>query len=61
MSQSDFTAVLEQYLQLSGRPCDRGELLEFVEDCWPLIWSNPDVRAWARQYFEVTEPAPVER
>jgi hypothetical protein len=27
----------------TGRAFDRGELLEFVEDCWPLIWENPDV------------------
>jgi hypothetical protein len=56
MTQADFTIALEQELRLSGRPFDRGELLTFVADVWPLVDDDPDPARWAREFLESGRP-----
>jgi hypothetical protein len=51
MTQSDFTASLEQELRLQGLPFSRADLQEFVADAWPLILEDPDVMTWAREFL----------
>jgi hypothetical protein len=52
MTQADFTQALEQELQLCGRPFDRGDLLTFVADVWPLAEDDPDPVRWSREFLE---------
>jgi hypothetical protein len=57
MTPADFLPSLEQELQLLGVPHDRGELLAWIADAWPLIEDDPDVGRWAREYAEVRAEA----
>ena len=52
MSQADFTAALEQELQLHGVGFSRADLLEFVADVWPLAQENRDPAFWAREFID---------
>jgi hypothetical protein len=53
MTPAVFLLSLEQELQLLGVPHDRGELLAWIADAWPLIEDAPDVGRWAREYAQV--------
>ena len=52
MTQPDFTAALEQELQLRGVAFSRADLLAFVASAWPLIEDDPGVMFWAREFLE---------
>ncbi len=69
MTQADLVQALEGVLRFRGVPFDRGELLAFVEDVWPLAEDDPDPGRWAREFIaalqaasaseEVRTPCPV--
>jgi hypothetical protein len=52
MTREDFTAALEQALQLRAVGFSRAELLDFVASVWPLAEENPDVDFWAREFIK---------
>jgi hypothetical protein len=52
MSRDDFTAALEDQLRVRGISFSRAELLEFVEDVWPLAQDDPDPVQWADRFTE---------
>jgi hypothetical protein len=49
MAQADFTAGLEQELQLRGITLRQADLLTFVSAAWPLIKERPDPAFWVRE------------
>jgi hypothetical protein len=52
MTLPDFVAALEQELQLTGRPFDRGALLAFAESVYLLAEDEPgDVLRWAAEFL----------
>jgi len=52
MAAVDFIRTLETDLQRRGVPFDRGALLAFVADAWPLIEDDPeDVQRWAGEFL----------
>ncbi len=57
MNQADFTLALESELRLLGRPFDRGALLAFAADVWPLAEDDPDTGLWAREFLKGSEGA----
>jgi hypothetical protein len=52
MTREDFTAALEQALQLRAVGFSRAELLDFVASVWRLAEENPDADFWAREFIE---------
>lgn len=46
----EFLAAVERQPFLASRPAGRGELLAFLEACWPLVLEDPDPRRWADQF-----------
>ncbi len=51
MTRDEFTATLEQAVRLFG-PVDSGQLLTYVETCWPLIQCHPEADYWADRFTE---------
>lgn len=51
LTQSDFVAMLEAELSLTGVPFERRALLDFVAGTWPLVEDDPDAVAWAREFL----------
>jgi hypothetical protein len=52
MTQTEFVTVLEEELKLRGLAFSRAEVLEFVEDVWPLTKDDPDPVRWADRFVE---------
>ncbi len=57
MTRDDFTAMLENELQLLGVPFDRGQLLTFTEDVWPFAEDDSAPGLWAREFLKGSEGA----
>ncbi len=57
MTRDDFALALESELQLTGRPFDRGELLTWAADVWPLAEDDPDAGRWAREFLAASQAA----
>lgn len=47
-----FLRALEADLQFRHVPFDLGDLIIFVEACWPRIADAPDVLQWADRFQE---------
>jgi hypothetical protein len=52
MSRVDFAAALEEQLRIRAVSFSRADLLEFVEDVWPLAQDDPDPVPWAERFLE---------
>jgi hypothetical protein len=52
MNRLEFTDILEQHLQQSGRALARFAILAYVADAWPLIEDDPDVPGWAGLFID---------
>jgi hypothetical protein len=52
MTQTEFVKVLEEELKLRGLAFSRADVLEFVDDVWPLAKDDPDPVRWAERFLE---------
>jgi len=57
MTHTEFLSDLEACLRSRFAVWDRGELLAFVESCWPLCEDHPDPAFWAAEYLANRVPA----
>jgi hypothetical protein len=51
MDLLDFITALKMELRLRGLPFDRGDVVEFAEDVWPLAEDDPDSGRWADAFL----------
>ncbi len=52
MNREDFSMAVEEQLRIRGIAFGRGELLEFIDDVWPLAQDDPDPVLWAQRFIE---------
>jgi hypothetical protein len=52
MPKTEFIRILEEELKLRGLAFSRADVLEFVEDVWPLAKDDPDPVRWAERFLE---------
>jgi hypothetical protein len=52
MGRSDFLEALARQLTRRGVPHVYADMVEFVDDVWPIAEDRPDVSRSAREYAE---------
>jgi hypothetical protein len=52
MSMLDFLAALQQVFRQRGHSFRLEQLLNYVEDVWPLIADNPEPDYWSDRFLE---------
>jgi hypothetical protein len=52
MTPAEFTKSLERHLRTHGIPFARGDLIAFIEACWPLVEDRPEIAYWCERYRE---------
>jgi hypothetical protein len=51
MTRGEFVTELEMALRRSARPFDQRQVIEYVEDLWPLIELNPNPEFWVNAFW----------
>lgn len=52
MTLPEFTAILDHELRHRGAVFNLGDLMDFVQDCWPLMEEDPDKERWANEFID---------